>query len=278
MPLVSAVDYTTKRIYLSVETANTDIDLLDVYREVRVLRRTNNAHRNFKPIIEAGGNITKITGTSYTPAYVVLRYGCRVVPYNSPHKLRLIRDTFTDDGFAGRDCFDRTSLTYSVDIDVDFPEREIREVSVGGSTLSAADIWQYSSRTLTAGGGGGGGATAAEIWQYVSRTLSSIDVNAIATAVYNVLEPKFAEIATVNAIAAAVEARLTDEFGAISPNTVALAVQTLLATDLLKIHELHQKEALDPMKPVAYTNTQISSVDLNLSVTESNGTVVVQRI
>ena len=56
--------------------------------------------------------------------------------YDVTHQLRLVRDTFTDDGLAGRDCFDRTPLSVSVevDIDVDFPEIEIREVTTSGST------------------------------------------------------------------------------------------------------------------------------------------------
>lgn len=143
MTVVASVDYAARRIYLAAATVDANLDTLDVYREVRALRRTTEAHRKYKPMVEAGGNIVKITGTSYTPAYVRLLYGCRIVPYNVSHKIRLVRDTFTDDGLAGRDCFDRTPLSVSVDvdIDVDFPEIEIREVTVSGSTgPTAADI------------------------------------------------------------------------------------------------------------------------------------------
>lgn len=133
MPLVASVNYATKRIYLSADTVGASIDTVDVYKEVRALRRTTEAHRAFKPIIIAGGNVEKIPGVSATPAYVQLLYGCRIIPYNTSHSLRLIRDTFTDDGFAGRDCFDRTPLSASVvvDIDVDIAEVEIRYISTG---------------------------------------------------------------------------------------------------------------------------------------------------
>jgi len=136
MATVASVDYAAKRIYLAAATVDADLDTLAVYREVRALRRTNEAHRKYRPMIDAGGNITKITGTSYTPAYVRLLNGCRIVPYNVTHKIRLVRDTFTDSGLAGRDCFDRGPLSVSVevDIDVDFPEIEIREVTTSGST------------------------------------------------------------------------------------------------------------------------------------------------
>ncbi len=143
MATVASVDYAAKRIYLAAATVDADLDTLAVYREVRALRRVTEAHRKYKPMIEAGGNIVKIVGVSYTPAYVRLLFGCRIVPYNVGHKIRLIRDTFTDDGLAGRDCFDRTPLSVSVDVDVDvdFPEVEIREVTISGSTgPTAADI------------------------------------------------------------------------------------------------------------------------------------------
>lgn len=141
MSLVASVNYVTRRIYLSADSVGVDLDTLDVYREVRALRRTTEAHRAYKPIIEAGGNIPKITGVSFTPAYARLLYGCRIIPYNASHAIRLVRDTFTDDGFAGRDCFDRTPLSPGVvvDIDVDIKEVEIRIVSTGGSSLTPTE-------------------------------------------------------------------------------------------------------------------------------------------
>jgi hypothetical protein len=48
--------------------------------------------------------------------------------------LILVRDTFSGDGVAGRDCFDRAGLTSTVDIDVDFPEIEVRIVNTSGSS------------------------------------------------------------------------------------------------------------------------------------------------
>lgn len=152
MALVSSVDYVAKRIHLSVDTIDSSLDTILVYKEVRALRRTTPEHQKFAPMIIAGGNITKILNTSATPAYVQLLNGCRIVPYDTSHSLKLIRDTFTDDGYAGRDCFDRNPLyispTTAVDIDVDFSEIEIRYLAGGGGT-SPADIWSYSQRKLT---------------------------------------------------------------------------------------------------------------------------------
>lgn len=152
MALVSSVDYPNKRIYLSALTADADLDTLAVYREVRALRQTTPAHQQFRPIITAGGNIPKITGVSYTPAYAQLLYGCRLVPFNGSHSLRLVRDTFTDDGFAGRDCFDRTLLSpmVEVNIDVDFPEVEIRTVATSGNTYTLAEIAAATTAAIKA--------------------------------------------------------------------------------------------------------------------------------
>ena len=151
MPLVASVDYPNKRIYLSASTVDQTLDTLDVYREVRALRVTTEAHRAFLPIISAGGNIPKIPGVSYTPAYARLVAGCRIVPYDATGMIKLVRDTFTDDGVSGRDCFDRTGLTPGVvvDIDVDIQEVEIRTVAIG-SAVTEQDKLDIAAATIAA--------------------------------------------------------------------------------------------------------------------------------
>lgn len=145
---VASVDYVTKRIYLDASTAVGDLDTLDVYREVRALRRTNEAHRKYKPMIVGGGMIQK-TATTFTAPYVQLLDGCRLVPYNASHKIRLIRDTFTDDNMSGRDCFDRgpLGLTVEVDIDVQVDKVEVRTVATSGNEYTLVEIsdsvWQH---------------------------------------------------------------------------------------------------------------------------------------
>jgi len=148
MTTVSSINYDAKRIYLHLDTVDTDLDTMDIYREVRVLRRTNENHRKYDPIIVAGGNIAKIAGVFYTPSYVQLLNGCRIVPYDGvDHTIRLIRDTFTDDGYSGVDCFDRSGIYYNVNIDIDFPEIEIVVIQ-GGSGLSTEQNTQLM-KTLT---------------------------------------------------------------------------------------------------------------------------------
>jgi hypothetical protein len=145
MSTVASVDYIAKRIYLSADTVGVPLDTMDVYRDVRALRRLTEAHRKFKPMIVGGGNIQK-TATSFTQPYVVLLYGCSLVPYNTAQSLVVIRDTFADDGRAGVACFDRSGVSAEVDIDIQVAPVEVREVVTGGSggsSLTAAQVWNY---------------------------------------------------------------------------------------------------------------------------------------
>jgi hypothetical protein len=145
MPVVSTVDYVNKRIYLHADTVGVDLDTMDVYREVRSLRaldhQTPVPHRNFKPMVIQGGNIPK-TFTTKTAKYVQLLYGCRIVPFDTAQNLKVIRDTFTDDGLEGRDCFDRSGLSSNVDIDYDVDKVEVVEVNTAG----APTVWTIQEK------------------------------------------------------------------------------------------------------------------------------------
>lgn len=135
MSTVASVDYPGKRIYLSAATVGAPLDTMEVYRDVRSLRVTTDAHRAFRPMIVGGGNIQK-TATAYTQPYVQLLYGCRIVPFNVAQSLLVTRDTFTDDGESGVGCFDRSTLTAEVDIDIQVAPVEVREVVTGGGGSS----------------------------------------------------------------------------------------------------------------------------------------------
>ena len=74
-----------------------------------------------------GGNEEIIPNVSFTEPFVKLVAGARIVPYDTNHTLKLITTTFTEDGFEGRDCFDRTSLTSIVDIDVEIKNYKLFE-------------------------------------------------------------------------------------------------------------------------------------------------------
>lgn len=130
MALVDLVDYPNQRIYLGADSPG-DIDLLDIYRAVRSMRRVNEGDRKFAPIIFGGGRLPKSPG-KFTPAYVVLTAGTAIVPYDAPHTLRVTREIFTQGGVEGLDCFDRSSLTASVSLEYAVAQVEVIEISISG--------------------------------------------------------------------------------------------------------------------------------------------------
>lgn len=138
MSTVQSVDYVSKRVYLSLDTVGVPLDLLDVYRDVRALRATNADCRKFKPMMVAGGNVRK-TATTFTQPYVQLLNGCHIVPYPADQRLLVVREVFSDDGRYGVECFDRSGVSATVDIDIDMQINpvEVRLVNIsGGSGLT----------------------------------------------------------------------------------------------------------------------------------------------
>lgn len=134
MATVRLVDYEAKRIYLSIETLGVPLDLLDVYRDVRAMRFSTPAHRAFRPIIVAGGNVQK-TPTTFTQPYVQVLGGAAIVPFPAAQQLRVVREVFGDDGRYGVECFDRSTVSGLVDIDIDMQISpvEVRIVNTGGA-------------------------------------------------------------------------------------------------------------------------------------------------
>lgn len=147
MSTVQSVDYAGRRVYLSLSTVGIPLDLLDVYRDVRALRVTNPDHRKFKPMMIAGGNVRK-TATTFTQPYVQLLDGCLIVPYPADQRLLVVREVFSDDGRYGVECFDRSTVSATVDIDIDMQINpvEIRLVNIaGGSGLTPTQANQLES-------------------------------------------------------------------------------------------------------------------------------------
>jgi hypothetical protein len=150
MPLVSSVDYVTKKIYLGIDSVGVTLDTLDIYREVRALRVSTEAHRAFLPMIIGGGNVQK-TATTYTQPYCQLLYGCEIIPYDDTQTLTIIRDTFSDDGRAGAQCFNTSGFSNIVNFVEAVDKVEVREVVTGGGgSLTADQVWTYVNRSLTA--------------------------------------------------------------------------------------------------------------------------------
>jgi hypothetical protein len=138
MAYIASEDYIAKRIYLHADTATaTSLDLINVYLE-HIIRRAANANgeRRFPRMVLSIGN--ESAGGEFTPQYVDLQNGVRLVPYNTSHS-PLIKPTpliSRAENIAGRDLFDRSSLTSGIEVDIDYrPEISgFREVNTGGLT------------------------------------------------------------------------------------------------------------------------------------------------
>lgn len=137
MALIDHIDGENRRIYLSSETKNTSIHPIDIYKEMRTLRRENEDLRKYDVFMKAYGNVYKGSG-KYTERYVVLQNGCKIVPYNEDHFLTITGTFITDDGGEGIACFDRSLLDDDVTVDINYipPQVEIVYINTGGSGLS----------------------------------------------------------------------------------------------------------------------------------------------
>jgi hypothetical protein len=100
MPVVAAWDAVGRRIYLAVA----DWQPIEIYREYRAKRRTDEAFRAFAPLLKFDGNIAKTAdGSRRTPRYMTLLGGCKIIPLDgavAPVTNITGQELITDDGSA----------------------------------------------------------------------------------------------------------------------------------------------------------------------------------
>lgn len=130
MAVIDYIDGLNRRIYLHADTANAITHPMDIYREMRILRRTNETLRKYDVFLRAYGNIKK-TDTKNTERYVMEMDGTRIIPYDITSSITINGTIITDDGQEGLDCFDKSSLVNCVDINYFPPQVEVIEVNTG---------------------------------------------------------------------------------------------------------------------------------------------------
>jgi len=159
MALIDHIDPIARDIYLSADTVGASIHPIDLYREARTLRRTVEALRMYPNFLTAKGNDDKGGGTA-TERYVVLLQGTRIIPYNVSHTLTVTGTIITDDGQSGIACFDRSPLSATTRVDINYvpPQVEVIMVS-GGSGLSSDERAKLLSIPTAP-------ANAAAVWEY----------------------------------------------------------------------------------------------------------------
>lgn len=146
MPVIDHIDPVNRDIYLHSDTVGVELEPMDIYTEMRTLRRTDETVRPFDIFLTAKGKDSKGTG-KYTERYVVCNLGTRIIPYDTSQNLRVIGTIITDDGQEGTACFDRSPLSPTSRVDIDYvpPQVEVIEINTGSG------ITQQDKDDITAG-------------------------------------------------------------------------------------------------------------------------------
>lgn len=141
MALIDHIDGANRDIYLSANTVGASIHPIDIYKEYRTLRATDETLRVWNPMMQAKGFESK-GGGAYTERYVVLLAGTRIIPYNVSHTLTIIGTIITDDGQSGINCFDRAPLSSTTIVNINYvpPQVEVVVITVSGSNVITGDI------------------------------------------------------------------------------------------------------------------------------------------
>lgn len=146
MALIASIDAVNRDIYLSVDTVGADIHPIDIYKEMRTLRRLDENLRKHKLFMSAAGNVSK-GGGKFTERYAICLLGTRIIPYDTTHELTIIGTIITDDGQEGVDCFDRAPLTVTTVVDLNYVPPQV-EVVRAEAELEALVKASYADRVV----------------------------------------------------------------------------------------------------------------------------------
>ena len=149
MAIIDYIDGPNRDVYLDISTLNTEIHPIDIYKEMRTLRADNEDLRKYDLFMSADGNVTK-TATTSTERYVTLLDGTRIIPYDSTHVLTIIGTIITDSGQSGVNCFDRTLLSSSTVVDINYVPPQVEVITVAGNNYDTelANIQDDLKRVL----------------------------------------------------------------------------------------------------------------------------------
>lgn len=136
VPVIDSIDGDTRRIYLK-QGVLSFLPIEDIYHEYRNLRRTDETLRKWEGLLRAEGNIPK-GGGKFTPRYVVLLLGTKIVPYDESSRLDQLGEIITDDPDVDATIYDVSTLTNPKPIFLQPSEAEIITVATG-SGLDATE-------------------------------------------------------------------------------------------------------------------------------------------
>ena len=139
MALIDWIDGPNRRIYLSIDSVGASFNPVDIYKEMRALRRTDEALRKYDVFLGAAGNDPK-GGGKFTERYTICLNGTRIVPYDVTHQLEITGTIITDDGQEGIQCFDRGPLTSTSRVDIAYIPPQVEVITLGGGAADEVAI------------------------------------------------------------------------------------------------------------------------------------------
>ncbi len=138
MAVVDHVDGPNRLIYLHADTANTSIEPVDIYKEVRALRANDESLRYFDAFLSGHGHEDK-GGGDFTDPYVKVLLGTKIIPSDVTGFLTITGMLLSDVGTSGIDCFDTSSLSNNVVINY-MPDYDSKSAAMTYSVSLAGKI------------------------------------------------------------------------------------------------------------------------------------------
>ena len=123
VPVIDSIDGSLRRIYLK-EGVDAFHWIEDIYREVINQRSSDEGLRKWFPFLKADGNNAK-GGGKFTPRYVTMLQGCRVIPYDENILIVVTGEAITDNADIDPDPFDTSTRTNALKLYITPPAAEI---------------------------------------------------------------------------------------------------------------------------------------------------------
>ena len=136
-PVIASIDGATRRIFLA-QGVTEFFPIEDLYAEYRYLRRTDESLRRWEPLLRAEGNVPKGAG-AFTPRYVVLLDGTKIVPFDEADQLNQRGDIITDNPDVDATLYDISGLTTAKPIFIQPSEAETIQLNSSQIEYSSFD-------------------------------------------------------------------------------------------------------------------------------------------
>lgn len=154
--MIDYIDGPNRLIYLDSSSIDAEVHPIEIYREMRTLRRTDEELRKYDLFMAfKGADKKNPSGSKRTERYGVLLDGTLIIPYDTSHFITVTGTIITDDGLEGVDCFKRDTLSVGTEVDINYVPKQVEIITINTSGASAQEVWEYPTRTLTSGAASG---------------------------------------------------------------------------------------------------------------------------